>query len=1057
MMLILEAFPVRARAQIIRLFHLTFVAALLVLFSPASYGQSAAEEIVAFNIPSKAVPLALNDFSRQAGVALAFSESGFDDVQANAVIGRYQRRRALQLLLEGTGLAVKIGANDRVSVRSVSSTTAPTADATAAGNGSVLMAHAGGSGQGAILGVDNSAGAQDPLGSTTNNPLESAPRQVDEILVTGSRIRGAQNASPVLTIGRLEIERAGYATVEDIIEDLPQNYGAGASQDGITNLGLTRDRVVGGDVGDFVGGTSVNLRGLGASSTLVLFNGRRMSPSGRSASFADISGIPVTAIERVEVLTDGASAIYGSDAIGGVVNFIVRDDYEGAETRLQVGADGEASTSVALFGQTLGKTWEDGNILLSYEYFKHEALANSDRDYASTRDLTRFGGEDFRVPGGNPANIRTGPFGAQESWAIPTGQDGTALTPADFDPAAPLNLYNSRAFTDMLPEQERHSAFLSLSQSIGEADVFADVRYSNFENTRRTEPSTASFDVPSTNPFFVDPTGSGLTTVTVLNYSFADDLGPTITAGESDSYNVALGVNFSLGDEWNAEIAGNWAREEATLGLSNFLDTVALGAAVNQTDSSQAFNPFGDGANTNPAVISTLRSPRGEIVESENDLWSVSANIDGSVFSVPGGKALLAAGFEYREEAISVLDGSPETGEPLSPTIDSSRDVSAAYAELFLPLVSSDNGRPGLRRLELSMAVRYEEYSDFDDTTNTKFGLVWAPMESVMLRGTWGTSFRAPQLSDMNVEGAANQFLYLPQLLVDAGQIPFTALVLVGGNESLQPEEATTWTVGLELSPKSIKGLSLDLTYFNVDFEDRIDVPFSSLLDGYQPRFASLLETSPTQEEIFALVNDPRYQEVLFGFLPTPSADILSGAATVDSIMDRRINNLSTSIVTGLEVQLSYAFGSSVGDFALGLNGNYLFDFERALLASDPVVDEVDTLGRPVDLRARANITWNRDAWTISGFINYTDGYTDNISDPERAIDSYTTVDLTFSYDTSEIPTDGWLGNTRFSLTGQNLFDEEPPFVNNFGGVSYDPVNANGLGRFVMFQVNKQW
>ena len=154
-------------------------------------------------------------------------------------------------------------------------------------------------------------------------------------------------------------------------------------------------------------------------------------------------------------------------------------------------------------------------------------------------------------------------------------------------------------------------------------------------------------------------------------------------------------------------------------------------------------------------------------------------------------------------------------------------------------------------------------------------------------------------------------------------------------------------------------------------------------------------------------------------------------------------------------MQLAYQFETAFGLFDIDLNGNYLFDFERALLDTDALVEEVDNYGRPVDFRARAGLTWNSDAWSVSGFVNYTDGYTDSLSDPARRVDSWSTVDLNIVYDTGD--SRNFFADTRLSLTAQNLFDNDPPFVNTPAGLAYDSYNADPQGRFLAFQITREW
>lgn len=1003
-------------------------ATLIVADGAFARTQRAPENPVEFTIPAQTVPAALSAFARQANTQFLFIVDGFESVRANAVFGHYPTQKALDLLLAGTGLVAVYSPESGIKVTPVKAAAASESTG------------------------DGDAGEQGYIEAP--RLLEDGARALEEIAVTGSRIRGARNASPIVTVTRQQIDRAGFATVEELIDKLPQNFGGGASLDTLTDTDNDTN-VVGGNVGNEAGGTSVNLRGLGTSSTLILLNGRRLSPGGFSANFTNISSIPVTAIERIEVLTDGASAIYGSDAIGGVVNFILRDRYEGAETRLRYGVSGRGDTSNVLFGQAFGNSWDDGSVLLTYEYYDSANLANSDRDFTSTNDLRQFGGTDLRAAGGNPANINA----AGQLWAIPAGQDGRSLTTADFPldasglPAALPNRYNNRSLADVLPGIERHSALLHLGQVIGSTEWFADTRFSTQKIRWRRNLTPIDIDVSDANPFFVDPTGTGLTTVTVAGYSLDNELGPQINSGEIDTSGVVLGLRFDMGENWRGELSGNRAKEEQHTATNLTVDLDALDAAVNPVgpnpDPERVFNPFGDGSNTSPAVIETFidRSP-DRLSETDNEIRSINLNVDGKGFELPGGAIQIAAGTEFRKENLLTTNNFRSTGDVTS---DLGRDITSVYAEVFLPLVGNSNARPGLQRLEVSLAGRYENYSDFGDSVNPKAGIVWSPAQSLTVRGTYGASFRAPALLDLDVtRRSANFSSYFPQSLVDAGAVPFPMIARAGNSADLQPEKATTWTAGLQWVPVSVEALTLDVTYFNVDFSDRIALPITDFANADDPRFMSLVNFSPTLGEIAALVNDPTWLNPS----GVSEADLLSGAAPV-AIVDGRLGNVSRTVVTGVELQLEYRFRTVSGFVNAGLNGSYMFDFERALLDSDPLLDEVDTYGRPVDFRARAYMSWSRNAWSVSGFVNYTDGYTDGISHPARSVDSWSTADLSIVYATGA--GGDYLANTRLSLTIQNLFDSDPPFINTPAGLAYNSHNADPQGLLLAFQITKQW
>jgi outer membrane receptor protein involved in Fe transport len=780
-----------------------------------------------------------------------------------------------------------------------------------------------------------------------------------------------------------------------------------------------------------------------------------MSPSGLSARFTDISRIPLSAVERVDVLTDGASAVYGSDAIAGVVNFVLRDNYEGAETRIKYGSDTSDDIAEVMISQAFGSAWETGSILASFEYYERDHLANTDRSFSATADLRGLGGTDWRGPGGNPANLVAG----GQTYAIPRQQDGTSLSPDDFTAEAPINLHDFRAAEDLLPRQERHNVFLYLLQDVGSTELFAQVLMSRRKSAYRIDQALRSFDVSDANPFFVDPTGGGLTTVQISNYSLTDDLGPRLTVGDTNSYGGAVGVQLDIFDRWTGELVANWSREEAVQDSRNSLNQAAFSRALTSTDPTMAFNPFGDGSHTHPNVLEGMRTNTGGFT-AEQDLKSVEFNIGGEVLKLARGRSVdFAGGIELRRESLAteLRQGAEIEMPTIVPGITSNRDVFAGYAELFFPIVQRSDNKTNLELLELSLAARYERYSDFGSTVDPKVGIVLSPSRSLTLRGTYGTSYRAPALFDLDTTAPGNTIIFLPQVFVDLGLIPFPTLVLQGGNEHLKPEEATTWTAGIEFSPPYLDKVSLSATYFDIDFRNRIDRPFLSLLDGFQPRFASLITMNPALSEVAALASDSRYTESVFG-TTTPAADLISGATEVGGILNSRRNNLSKSIVTGMEVLISYQADTPVGMLSLGLNGSYLFDFERALLPTDDLAEEVDTVGRPIDFKARGSATWTYRPWTVAGYINYSDGYTDTNSEPNRSVASWTTVDLTLSYQTGISNKRGsLLDNTRVSLVAQNVLQQDPPFVDAFGAQGYDSSNATGLGRFVSLQVAKEW
>ena len=1000
---------------------------VLILF----HGTALADESeIAFDIDAQELGAALNEFALQSNKEILFVEAETADKSAAKVSGTYAPAAALDLLLADTGLDYRVNELDTVLVGAA-------AEQRGASDSKNLTPTP-------VLMAQNQTAAQTEM-SQPNEPSNSsdeAPLPLEEIIVTGTNIRGAAPVgSPLLAIDRSEIDASGFATTQELVASLPQNFGGGA----------TEETVFGNDAGlNFAGGVAVNLRGLGTDSTLVLINGRRsVQAGGFNGAFVDVSNLPLSAIERVEVLTDGASAVYGSDAIAGVVNFILRDDFDGAEIMVRYGTVTDGDMDEFQLPLLLGKSWDTGNVMLSYEYFERDPLSRTERPFTASTDLADLGGDDFSSPFSNPGNIvgvipLGGFFPTPVQFAIPAGQDGTSLTPGDLL-AGQTNLENRNEATSLLGGQERHSVFVTGRQELGEkVELFGEFRYSNREFELMSGDPAVAITVPSTNAFFVspDPTASAVR----VNYNFVDDFGPQVRSSEVESLAGVFGFNADVTDTWRAEVYAVYSDEDTTRRIASNLDLAGLTSALASSDPATAFNPFGDGSNSPQSVIDSIRSTT--IQDFGGSLWSVNGKLDGELLDVPGGAVKLALGGEYREESFSVDDVIDINSQGLETSnsvnsIDVERNVSAVYGELFIPIVGEDNARPGLQRLEITAAGRYEDYSDFGDTVNPKVGVAWAPVEDLVFRGTWGTSFRAPRLTEINGPQFAFQ-TFLPDALSTTGFS--NSLLRQGGNDELVSEESESWTAGIDFKPSYWSGFQLSATYFAIDYTDRIALPDENFfLLALQPDvFASVLTRSPDAATVQSIVDSPAFIDITG--IPVNPTDI-------ELIVDGRINNIASTSVSGIDVTADYEFATDIGDFNIGVNANYLLEFENALTPTSPFVEIVDTINNPVDFRMRSNVSWSLQNWGASFFVNYTDGYSDTVSTPNRSVNSWTTVDAQLRYATEE--NENWYSGVAVSLNLQNLFDEEPPFVNNPAGIGYDPNNADALGRFVSLQVRK--
>ena len=890
----------------IRTFFLN-IAGTAVIIATCQVSNARADDRQLTNIMRQDLGAALIQIAQQRNISIIYNPNFLKGKKSSQIKGYFTTQEVLQQLLKGSGFIVEVGNKGNFYIRKQSIK-------------EILHLKAN---------VNNKA---DKISNYVNSDEESeTPKELEDIVTTGSRIPGVGVVgSQVLIFDREEIDQKGFSTLPQLIQSLPQNFNGGISES-TSQLSLAN-----ASINNQNEGTGINLRGLGNVSTLVLLDGQRLAPSGLNGSYVDISMIPLSAIERVEVLTDGASAIYGSDAIGGVVNFKLRKDYDGAETRLRYGLATEGGLEEVLIGQTFGKVWEQGQGLISYEYSRRASLDAKDRNFTK----------------------------------------------------------NAPAPNDLLPEQEKHSVFLAGEYSLTEdLDLFTTAYY-NERNSKR-------------NQFLSFPPS--------FNSSKTRQYGGTISSA------LDLGSSFSNG--WRAEIEGAYSRNEYILKTRDQDDV--------ESDS-RIFNRF-------------------------SESMSVNINFDGTLFSMTSGDAKLAIGGHFRHENFGDMNLSLDPSLIQLSIKDSSRAVMALYGEIYLPIVGEGNQIQGVDRLQISASGRFEHYSDFGSTTNPKIGVLWSPTKGINIRGTYSTSFRAPLLDELDeTANVAILFNNIPNDMSATG----TSLViqLAGpGNTNLQPEAATLWTLGADYQPVALPNFKMSATYFNINYKNRIDFlrpsTFTMLTNSNFTKFADF---NGPDAELFALIEN--YQQLNFTFFPAfgPPANFTDA----DVIFDARRTNLSRNKVTGLDLEISYDLETNnFGRWNFSLGGTYLFDFLKQVFQAEHAIDVVGTINNPVTAQFNGGIVWAYKGFTTNLVLNYVDDYKDDRTTPGVPVKSWTTANLIISYNTED-RFDGWLNETLFTLNVNNLFNQDPPFINALRAntnINYDPNAASPAGRLLSFQITKQW
>lgn len=842
------------------------------------------------------------------------------------------------------------------------------------------------------------------MAQTSHSPANDAADDiVEEVVVTGSSIRGVPpTGSNLIGVSREDIKLVGAATTPDLLASVPQ-----------LNSFNTAPRANNGGAGSFAPG----LRSLPATATLPLLNGHRLVAGGANETNPDFPFVPDLAIERVEIVGDGASSIYGSDAIAGVVNFITRKRYSGVETSVRYGMADDYHTFSA--SGLAGHDWGSGSVLGAYQYSENGNITGADRDYRVV-DFRPFGGVDTRGTSCPSPNVIVG----ATVYAAP----GLAPNTTNYcDLGAPV---------DLVPASRLHSVFLTARQEVtGNVSIWGDLLYSDRKDTVRAAIPAQRVTLTALNPFFRAPPATGATVEAILfrpdNLVGADHFDQTyrVKAGNSSA-----GADVRLPRDFNLSVYGtyDWAKHVA---FQPMINPVAIAAAAAGTSAATALDPFGQG--TAPSVVAGITNYSTSVtIQQRTKLGAVK--IDGPLFDLPGGQLKIAAGVEYRKETFAQRGFVGVTPVPEN----LGRDIKSVYGELFVPIVGEDNAAPGLHRLALSLSGRYDHYSDFGSTSNPKVGVNWDPVEGLTIRGTYGRSFRAPGLRDVGATVGAYYFDAATAGVLardpTRGIAQVNTVYLLGGNRDLQPEEAETYSLGVDWQPSFLPAFRASLTYYDINFTDVIGTPPTSLVFT-DPTFASVVYRDPSAAQLAGLL-----AIAVPVNLPTP-------LPAIGNALDLRRGNFGVRKTNGLDFDINYRRSTDFGAVFAGVAGNYIFKYETQLSPTAPVSNAL-RLGIP---RATVRTTVGATAGPVSivGFVNYRDGVTNTFNTPTGTsvyeASSYTTVDLRLAW---TLPNAGLTKGTDLALQVNDLFDEEPPFFPASDGVggAYNPI-----GRFVAINLRK--
>lgn len=861
-----------------------------------------------------------------------------------------------------------------------------------------------------------SAHAQTADGGVAQPQSEQPASEQDErdIVVTGTLLRGiAPTGTNVIGLSRQDIIASGATSANDVLTKTPQVTSAflGTPTTTIDGAGTTVIRP-----------NLRNLGGSGANTTLVLMDGHRMVGAGGIQTSPDPDVIPPGALERVDIVPDGGSSIYGSDAIGGVINFITRRKFDGLEVTGRYGfADDYNSYDINV---TAGKDWGTGSGYVSYAWAHNDAIFGRTANFL--RQITDNRG--FCAPGTIIANGTT--------YALPTRQPGTITNCDITDPQS------------YWPQVTRHTVFGSLNQQIGE-DVTFGVR--GFYSRRQLDHFLSflamqqqSLTVPSTNFYFQPIAGETSQVVRTTFSSIFDNRMPN----SLQEFGVTPTIEAELGGGWQLRLLGNYAQSTTEVSTSS-VNTTGLAAALRGTTRESALNPYDPAASDVSVVRSILR--RG-LQRSEQELINARAIIDGPLFSMAGGDVKLAVGAEYTAENYMRCNTCEVGVKPLLPPFDFSRNVKAIFGEVNVPLFGGENAISGIHSLTLAVSGRYDSYSDVGDTFNPKIGVTYEPVEWITLRGNWGKSFNAPSLNDnTGVQNAGVQ----GTPLVPGTTAPYT-LIIAGNDGQLRPQTATTWSIGADIQPPVLPGLTLSATYYNIHLKDTLGLLLGTGI-GFNAATSAFLRDNQTCAQVAPLVAGMPVQPGT-----APLSSICTGTPPTGPLIayaDFRLKNLGLLNQSGLDFSVDYkgdvGFGTVSGRFA----GTYTLSRDRAIIPGTALVDDLKSPGNSrLSFVASAGV--QTGGFSGQASLNHRAGYsltppvTTNRFGTQREVDGFTTIDLFFSYALPE----SLLSDTTFTLNVTNLLDQDPPFYNScIGNAQCGFTNGSTLGRLIQLGIRKKF
>lgn len=937
-----------------------------------------------------------------------------------------------------------------------------------------------------------------PAFAGAQEQAEGDPTTLDRIEVTGSRIRQAsmETAQPVISMSRAEIQKQGFTSVADIVQNLST-----AGTPAISRADALSS-------GEEVGGQYVDLRNLGPQRTLVLIDGKRMGIS--SGGYSDLASIPTSAVERIEVLTDGASAIYGSDAIAGVINIITRKNFDGAEANAYIGQYGDGDGDKEVYNFLIGSTGDRGSVTLGVEYTKEDPVYAKDRTFSKYSNGPYHPSPELAADGttiahGWSAITQHGTLiSGDQQYTVNPGADPTKF--GNYHEVGPADLSNPNEQMFLQTGLERRSVFANASYDITDNVRFiADVLYTDREALQQIAGypyRSAAFDTTMSAGSYFNPVGEA---VDFMRRTWEV---PRQTRSELTTYRFSSGLegSFDIADkpwDWNVGYVYN-ENKGVKSGTGNlfipnvrnavgpsFMDSdgvIKCGAPGNVIAGCVPWNPLspygatGQGNLSDPALQAYLFLPTHDTSKTTSTIYS--ANASGVLASLPAGDLGMAVGYEHRKEEAryepdALLQSGLSTDLAGAPT-RGGYSLDEVYLEFNVPILTDV---AFAKELSVDVVGRYSDYSTFGDTINSKFGLKWKPVDDLLVRGTYGTGFRAPTVSDLyggvsqtfdpytdpcdTLFGAATRNADVAGRC--AGNVPAdfrqeasggvnasgpgsqsNYAYLSGSNPDLLPETSKTYTAGVVYSPNWVEGLDISLDWWKIRIDDVI-----------------------AAESVTSILNQCYVQNI------SASCDRFVRDVDSGQVVDvtRALINGGYQETAGYDFGVAYRLpDTSIGQFRIDWKSTYVdyLEYKRDSEAETPVEQHngwtTGDWGGNFRVRSSLNLDWSMGefgaSWTARYYSSmkepcaydleggpecnlpdFNSAYT--LQQPTHKRGSNTFHDVQFRYSTP------W--NATVAIGANNVFGHEGPVMYSDPSSSFSYYGGFDIGRFMYLKYQQRF